>query len=158
MAERLVINTGPLVVLGRAALLDVVGQLPLTFVCPEAVREEIAAGVDKGYPDVSPTWLETVELAAPIHPVALAALDRGEAAVIQLALEQRIGRVCIDERKGRRAALAVGLEVTGVLGLLARAKTLGIIEALRPCLAPLLRSGAYYDEELIRRVLEGVGE
>ena len=40
-------------------------------------------------------------------------------------------RVCIDETKGRQTALAVGLKVTGALGLLARAKTLGLISELR---------------------------
>jgi predicted nucleic acid-binding protein len=48
--------------------------------------------------------------------------------------------------------------VTGSLGLLVRAKTLGIIPALRPHLERMLRQGAYYDEELVRKVLEGVGE
>jgi predicted nucleic acid-binding protein len=53
--------------------------------------------------------------------IARAELGAGEAAVIQLALEQGIAVVAIDERKGRRAALSVGLRVTGSLGLLGRA-------------------------------------
>jgi predicted nucleic acid-binding protein len=42
-----------------------------------------------------------------IDAVARAELGAGEAAVIQLALEQGIAVVAIDERKGRRAALSV---------------------------------------------------
>jgi predicted nucleic acid-binding protein len=90
--------------------------------------------------------------------VALAALDLGEAAVIQLALEQGASRVCIDERKGRHAALAVGLRVTGALGLLARAKEFDLIPALRPAIDRLRREGAFYAEDLVREVLRGVGE
>lgn len=54
--------------------------------------------------------------------VVLTNLDLGEAAVIQLALEQNIDWVCIDDLKGRRAAHAAGLHFTGSLGLPATAK------------------------------------
>lgn len=158
MADRLVINTGPLVTLGRAGLLNVVGKLPLEFLCPNEVLQEISAGVEQGYPDVKPSWLTPMALTTPVHPVAQATLDLGEGAVIQLALEQGIKRVCIDDRRGRRAALAVKLQVTGSLGLLARAKMLGIIPALRPLVERLKATGAFYDEELIQRVLKGIGE
>jgi predicted nucleic acid-binding protein len=158
MAERIVINTGPLIVLARADLLDVVGELELRFICPQEVEQEISEGVALGYPDAKPEWVEPLSLSKPIDPLARATLDLGEAAVIQLALEQGVERVCIDDRKGRRAALAVGLKVTGALGLLARAKQLGVIPLLRPLVEKLQHVGAYYDEELVRRILKGVGE
>ncbi len=78
--------------------------------------------------------------------------------MIQLALEQSIGRVCIDERKGRRVALAVGLQVTGSLGLLGKAKLLGIIPELRPEIEKLKKVGIYYGDGPIREILRGVGE
>jgi predicted nucleic acid-binding protein len=158
MAERIVVNTGPLITLARADLLEVVGQIPLTFICPAQVAEEIAEGVSLGYPDVRPEWLSSMVLSKAVDPVAQAALDLGEAAVIALALEQNISRVCIDERKGRAAAAAVGLKVTGTLGLLARARTLGLIPALRPVLDRLVQVGAFYDQDLIGRLLEAFGE
>ena len=125
MAERIVINTGPLIVLSRIEALDIVGQLPYRFICPDAVRSE---------------------------------LDKGEAAVIHLAIEQKVRIVCIDEWKGRRAALASGLKVTGVLGLLARAKSVGIIQEMTPFVEKALRSGVRYHPDLVRRVLEMVRE
>jgi predicted nucleic acid-binding protein len=158
MAELVVVNTGPLVTLARAECLDVIEKLPLTFVCPPQVRAELDEGVAAGHLVVAPAWLETRALARPLEPVARATLDEGEAAVIQLALEQRIRRVCIDDLKGRRTALAVGLEVIGALGLLVRAKQLGVIPALRPVLERLERAGAWYSAELVARVLAGVGE
>jgi len=158
MTERIVINTGPLVALARVDLLAVVGKLPFEFISPTEVSQEVAQGVALGYPDARPAWLKIVPLSRPVDLVARAALDLGEAAVIELALEQGLVWVCIDDRKGRQAAVAVGLKVTGSLGLLARAKTLGAIPALRPFLEQLVVAGVYYDEELVRRVLEGVGE
>lgn len=158
MVDRIVMNTGPLIALAAADALEIAGRLPLQLICPTEVQRELDAGAARGLPRIKPAWLAVVPLAAPLHPVARAILDPGEAAVIQLALEQRIDRVCIDETKGRQTALAVGLKVTGALGLLARAKTLGLISELRPLVEKMLRSGRWYDPHLIRRVLEGVGE
>ena len=73
-------------------------------------------------------------------------------------MEQKASTVCIDESKGRRAALAVGLSVTGSLGLLGRAKVLGLIPSLRPLIERATREGIYYDPELAKRVLVALGE
>ena len=90
--------------------------------------------------------------------MAQATLDLGEAEVIQLALERGIRRVCLDDLRGRRIAVASGLIVTGVLGLLVLSKNKGLIPAIKPYCSKLLLSGAWYSPELIKRVLSGVGE
>ena len=155
MSERLVVNTGPLIALESAGILDVLGRLPFEVVCPQEVVDELAAGPRQG---PLPDWLHVLPLAAPLDRVALASLDRGEAAVIQLAGEQGISLVCIDERKGRMVAEAVGLRVTGTLGILIGAKRLGLLGALRPIIERMVAAGAWYDAELVRRVLASVGE
>lgn len=86
------------------------------------------------------------------------ALDSGEAAVIQLALERKIPRVCIDEWKGRRAAAPVGLQIVGSLGLLAKAKQLGLIPSLKKMVEYAVQAGIRYHPELLRKVLAAVGE
>lgn len=144
MPEYIVINTGPLVILERIQALDIVGRLALTFICPDEVRAELKEGESVGHPRVAPEWLMVCPLAEPISPVTLMALDKGEAAVIQLALERSISVVCIDEWKGRRAASAVGLKVVGVPGLLGRAKSMGLIPMVGPFVEKALRSGIRY--------------
>jgi uncharacterized protein len=158
MTERIVINTGPLIALIRMEALDIPGQLPYEFLCPQEVQAELEAGTASGHPVVHPPWLHVQPLQEALSPMVLPALDAGEAAVIQLALEQQILWVCIDEWKGRRLALAAGLQVTGTLGLLGKAKMLGIIPALRPLVERALRQGIRYHPELVRKVLEAVGE
>jgi predicted nucleic acid-binding protein len=158
MADRIVINTGPLIALGRIKALDVPGQLPYEFLCPSEVRAELDAGAAVGHLAVNPPWLKVQPLKDPPSPLTLSALDVGEAAVIQLALEQQIPLVCIDEWKGRRVALTVGLRVMGTLGLLGRAKALGVIDAVKPFVERALQSGIRYHPELVRKVLESVGE
>ena len=158
MGDQIVIDTGPLVSFGRAELLDIVGGLPFEFISPDEVFEELEQGAAAGYPRVEPRWLKRMSLSSPIDRVANLALDMGETAVIQLALERGIRRVCIDERKGRLAAQWVNLEVIGSLGLLIRAKKQGLLPLLRPHLEKLGKVGIYYHESLVHRVLEAVGE
>lgn len=71
----------------------------------------------------------------------LADLDRGEAEVIALAQELYADLVIIDERLARRHAKRLGLKVTGTLGVLLRAKTLGLVPAVRPLIEQLRQSG-----------------
>ncbi len=158
MAERIVIDTGPLIALSRAEALDLIGQLSIEFLCPSEVRQELEEGAASGHLPIMPDWLQVVSLQRPPHPVSRATLDLGEAAVIELALDQKIDRVCIDDWKGRRTALALGLQVTGTLGLLGRAKRDGLVPAVRPWIEKLTQAGIWYDAELLRRFLEALGE
>ena len=158
VAEALVVNAGPLIALARSGALDLVGRLPINYVCPLQVRTELDEGARSGYVDIRVPWLEAVPLATPLDSVARATLDAGEAAVIQLARERNIEWVCIDDRKGRRAALAVGLRVTGSLGLLVRAKIVGLVPAIRPFVERAMSDGVWYDPDLTHRVLTDLGE
>ncbi len=158
MAEQIVTNTSPLIAFARMDALDVIGKLPFEFICPQQVKDEIDEGVAQGYPLIAPDWLSVVSLVAPLSPLVLASLDSGEAAVIQLALENGITRVCLDELKGRRAARAVGLQVVGSLGLIARAKTLGLITETRPLIEKAMHEGIFYHPDLVQQVLNALGE
>lgn len=100
--------------------------------------------------------IETLKF--PLSSLSIASLDAGEAAVIQLALEQNIETVCIDELKGRRAANAVGLNVVGSLGLLGKAKKKNLIADVKPFLEKAIQAGIYYDEKLIENFLQSLGE
>ena len=141
MPERMVINTGPLIALARMEALEIAGQLPYTFICPQEVEAELEAGVAAGHPKIKPPWLHVLPLQDVISPMVLPVLDAGEAAVIQLALENQIALVCLDEWKGRRMALAAGLRVTGALGLMGKAKIEGIISAVAPYVERAVRHG-----------------
>jgi len=115
MAERIVINTGPLIALARMEALDVPGQLSYEFICPPEVREELDEGASLGYQTISPSWLTVIPLRDAPSTESIATLDEGEAAVIQLALDQGVSRVSIDEVKGRRIATELGLSVVALL-------------------------------------------
>jgi predicted nucleic acid-binding protein len=158
MARRVAVNTGPLIALARMDLLDVAGRLPMEFICPPQVRAELDEGARLGHIPVAPAWLQVHVVREALSPVAVSSLDTGEAAVIQLALEQGISWVCMDEWKGRRATLAAGLKVVGALGLLGFAKVQGLIVEMRPYIERAVVAGIRYDAELVRQVLKAAGE
>lgn len=156
--EIVVINTGPLILLGKIGALDIPGRLPITFVSPPAVRDELDSGTEAGHLRINPPWLAIRNLRSPVSPMVGMALDRGEAEVIQLALDCGIQDVCLDDLHGRKMAKAIGLRVTGLLGVLARAKLLGVIPRLAPLTERLVEAGGRYSPALIRSFLAAHGE
>jgi predicted nucleic acid-binding protein len=158
MAKRIVVNTGPLIALMRMEALDIPAKLDLVFLAPMEVRQELEEGALAGHPPVRPDWVTYQPLRSPLSPLVTSVLDVGEAAVIQLALDEGIRQVCIDEWKGRRMALAVGLKVTGAMGLLGKAKRDGIIPEVKPYLNRALQTGIRYHPDLVQRFLEALGE
>jgi uncharacterized protein len=77
-------------------------------------------------------------------------LDRGEAAALSLAVEIRAEAVLIDERRGHEVALQLGLHTIGLLGILLRAKSAGIVLRLAPVLKSLERDAGFWISEKLR--------
>lgn len=109
-----------------------------SVLAPPVVQAEFErlAGVDARFRGLA--FPDFIRIASPAHiPDALAAnedLDPGETAALALALERGIRYVLIDESAGRAAAVALGLQPSGLLGLLVEAKK----RALIPLVLPLL--------------------
>ncbi|HVY93171.1 MAG TPA: DUF3368 domain-containing protein, partial [Bryobacteraceae bacterium] len=101
---------------------------------------------------------------APVPPsglltILLSSLHRGEAEAIALAVERRAGIVLIDEQEGRQTATRAGLAVTGVLGVLLRAKSRGEISALKPEMTALCDKARFFIAPALEsRVLSLAGE
>ena len=85
-------------------------------------------------------------------------LDKGEAETIALAKELSIQKVIIDERLGRKYAKEFGLTVIGTLGILLKAKQLGIINSMKPLIEKLLEENIWFHEQLVHNVLDIANE
>ena len=105
-------------------------------------------------------WLKTRRASnASLITLLTVELHLGEAEAIALALEIKADRVLIDERDGRLRAHQLGLHVTGVLGILLRAKMTGRLQAVMPEIQALrTRAHFFVAPELEAAILAQAGE
>ena len=86
-------------------------------------------------------------------------LDRGEAEAITLARELNAELLLIDETDGRAEARRLNIRITDVLGILIRAKELGLISLVGPEIKKIVNDAEFWiDRQLIQDVLVLVGE
>jgi len=123
--KSIVINTSPLLALIAAwGDLERLHNLYHRVWVPFEVCEEIRQGGTSNFGIAefeAANFLDKQKKALTIAPLLRNSLDKGEAAVIQLALNQAIDTVCIDETAGRRIARLNELKLTGSIGVLLRA-------------------------------------
>jgi predicted nucleic acid-binding protein len=86
-------------------------------------------------------------------------LDPGEAEAIALAVELEPAWTLLDEREGRRVARALGLNITGVVGVLLRGWREGDIPSVSEAIAQLRTfAGFHIAPAFLAEVLKETGE
>lgn len=160
--KRLVINTGPILALvaacGDLQLLD---KLYKTVLVPHEVVQEVSANGPNRFAVnqfEAATWLRKWPDEVTVSSFLRNTLDRGEASVIQLALQEQIELVCIDEALGRRVARLNGLKLTGSVGILLRAKREGVLPSVKAPLERMKSHGIWLSDSLLKLALHEAGE
>lgn len=159
--EEIVINTSPIIAM-VAALGDLhVLQIYRRVWVPFEVCQEISAGGAAQFALAefeAAHWLRKCIQPLSIAAVLLNTLDTGEAAVIQLALDQNIQTVAIDEAAGRRIARLNGLSVTGSVGMLLRARSEGYQFSMQSAIDRMKARGIWLSQRVIAFALTQAGE
>lgn len=75
-----------------------------------------------------------------------------------LASELAADMIVLDEKLGRFYAKHAGLKVTGTIGILVKAKRVGLIKELKPLLLELTHKEVWISEKLIFEVCKLVDE
>lgn len=153
----IVTNTTPLIALAAATgELEALRVLYSRVIVPFEVGQELqAAGAQAcGVAEfMQATWLEKRPTPIAISSYLGNALDQGEAAVIQTALNERIDRVCIDEVVGRRVARLSNLTLTGSIGVLIKARRQGYTVSIPKALQRMREQGIWLSDEVARFAL-----
>jgi predicted nucleic acid-binding protein len=156
-------NTSPLIGLASIRRFGLLHQMFGHIVIPQAVyRESVTEGREVGGAKREVTaarWVETrtVTDRAAVTTL-LERLDEGEAETIVLAREMAADWVIMDERRGRKILTEWGINKIGTLGILLKAKQLGLLSMIRSDIELLCQEGFTVSQEVVDAVLRYAGE
>ena len=80
-------------------------------------------------------------------------VDLGEASAIALAKEFDDTLLLLDDLKARKLAVKLNLRITGSLGIIHKAKQMGIIEKVKPLIDLLLKTDFRISDRIIEEIL-----
>ncbi len=156
-------NTTPLIGLAIIQHFDLLQHLFGKIHIPQAVHDEaVTAGREEGgaKQEVSTAgWIETIAIKDRLAvEVLLDELDLGEAETIVLARELGADWVLMDEKKGRRKLVELHLNKIGTVGILLKAKQVGLLSHIRPEVELLRQRGFSISQYVVETVLQQAGE
>jgi predicted nucleic acid-binding protein len=151
MHRTIISDTSCFIVLDNVGELDLLQKIYGNVLTTPIVRDE--------YGKVMPAWVEVREPADHhLQSVIELQLDKGEASAIALAVELSGSTIILDDYKARRVAEKLGLEITGTLGVIVRAKLKGLIPSVKPILEKIRQTDFRLSVELESIVLKEAGE
>jgi predicted nucleic acid-binding protein len=162
---KVVANAGPLMALGKLALVHLLSRLYGPVLVPSAVYEEVViCGLELEQPDAYAVELavarkelrvvdmDDTDLSEIVHALPL---HRGEKQAIQLGLSESADWVLLDDWLAREEAQRLGLKVKGTLGIIAEAYRQGLMSLNEMELifqAIIAREDIWISDALVRRV------
>ena len=157
MLRTVVVNSTPIIALAEIGQLEILKQVYEEVTIPIAVRDEVTVK-DTHLLDAC-DWIKVVPITnITAKEMFTSALHDGEVEVMLLAKEIDADLAIIDDGLARKHAKYLGLNITGTLGILLRAKDSGIINELRPILNDLVSTGFYISDDVRDEVLRIAGE
>ena len=158
-------NTSPISNLAFVEKLHLLHDQLQKILIPEAVHRELKA---LSHPNaraaveaaITEGWIEVRAVKSlPLTKLLSVNLHQGESEAIALAVELNASCTPLDEREARATATRMNLKITGVLGVLLRAKKHGDIAQLRPIVERLRKDAHFFiAPDLERHILELTGE
>jgi hypothetical protein len=156
-------DTTPLIGLASIGRLKILRDLFGEIYIPQAVYDEtVTRGHKEGLAKkevAGAEWIHVMEVKDRLAVnVLLDELDLGEVETVILAMEMKAEWVLMDERKGRRKLSQLNIPKIGTIGVLLKAKQLGLIAILRSEFENLQKTGFAVSQTMIDEVLQAAGE
>lgn len=148
MSQFFVADASPLIVLQNIGELRLLEKLFGEVFITAEVESEF--GIDL------PEWIKLVEVRDKTRQTILnLSLGKGEASVIALCLENAESSLIIDEKKGRRIAKELGVNITGTLGIIVKAKEKGLLDSIEIVFEKLENAKFRISPNLKTAILDG---
>lgn len=151
MPPVIIADASCLILLDKIGALDLLFKLYGTIIITQEIADE--------FQETLPKWIKVKNVANKNQQLILETiLDKGEASAIALALECTDSLLIIDERKGRKLASQLDLNITGSLALIIEAKRRGYITGVKPILDKIESTNFYISEQLRMLILKSADE
>jgi predicted nucleic acid-binding protein len=149
----IVADSSPLIVLQAIDLIRLLPELFGEVVVPPEVLSELSAPARteavRRFSAAPPAWLK---VRAPRKAASYIGLHAGEAAAIELAREVNASLLIIDETRGRKTAVDLGLRITGTIGIMVRGAEQGLVD-LADAFARVKRTDFWVSRKLLDETL-----
>jgi len=161
-----VADTSAIIAFSSVGQLDVLRSVfSIVWIVPEVFNEIVTQGegwiaaVEAQKELIAGTWMRRATICedAIFESLYHTLGNSGETEAIWLALNRKIP-VLLDEWRGRKVAAKVGVETTGTLGVLKKAKAQGTITQVGPIVRAMMVNGIYFKPDLISAFLADCGE
>jgi predicted nucleic acid-binding protein len=150
MMGKVVCNSSCFIALDRINRLDLLRDSFQKIIIPPAVAKEIDLKLD---------WVAVQSVQnTSVIPILQTQIDAGESEAIALALELVDVFMLLDDKKARRIAKQLDLQVIGTIGLILRAKRIGLLNEVKPILEELQITEFRIRETLYREALRLANE
>jgi predicted nucleic acid-binding protein len=151
MPDVVISDASCLIILDKIDKIEVLSDLYQNIVTTPVVAKEFGKPL--------PPWIMLRESSDKNYQKVLeVAIDPGEASAIALSLNYSEPLLLLDDLKARKMAKKLGLVFTGTLGILVKAKKLGVISELRPIIELIKHTDFRISELLVEEILKEVGE
>ena len=159
--HRIVVSdTSCLILLSKINRLSLLKQLYAEIFIPEAVYDEITAKEDGAALLVNTSdWIRVCKVTDRQRLNSFpGVLHLGEREAMLLYDDINADLIIIDDNNARKEATRRGQKVTGILGVLSRAKDLGLIDKVKPLINELLNNGYFISESVLDYLYQSLGE
>lgn len=146
MPKNIIADTSCLVLLEKIDELDILRKLYGKIIITPVIANEFGSEL--------PGWMEVRKTKDQKYQRLLETnIDPGEASAIALAVEIG-GLLILDDRKARKLALELQLDITGTLGILLDATHNGYISSFENILNRIKQTNFHLSDELEQKLLE----
>jgi len=138
-------------------VLSNIGELEIL----QKVYSKIITTIDivSEYGEALPDWVEIRNASDKYRQQLLEMqIDKGEASAIALALENPGCTLILDDYKARKLAERLGIDITGTIGVIIKAKLKGIIPSIKPILEKIRHTDFRLSADIEILALKEAGE
>lgn len=151
MPKTIISDTSCIILLDKIGELEILNKLFGTIITTPEVAKEFGQQL--------PFWFEIQQPKDKNYQSIIeASVDNGEASAIALAIELDDCLLIIDDLRGRKFAIELGLTIIGTIGVIVDAKLAGIVPSVRPILLKIRTTNFRITERLELLILNKAGE